>query len=66
MRQHSPKQQFREAQIIAAEHNMYVVDKGDAFLLYRKAERPVYIGRRSTVEALHSMVSRAAGLPTRK
>lgn len=66
MRQHTPKQQFREAQTIAAEHNMFVVDKGSAFLLYRKAERPVFIGKRSSASALRTLVCNAAGVPTRK
>lgn len=60
MRQHSPRQQFREAQLIAKDHGMFVVDKGDLFLLYRKAERPVFLGKRSSAEALHSLVTRCA------
>lgn len=66
MRQHTPRQQFREAQTIAAEHDMYVVEKGGVFLLFRKAERPVFVGKRSSVENLRSMVCKAAGVPTRK
>lgn len=62
MRQHTPRQQFKEALTIAAEHNMFVVDKGDSFLLYRKATRPVFIGKRSSTEALRRMVISAAGI----
>lgn len=60
MRQHTPKQQFREAQQLAADNGMFVVDKGDRFLLYRKAERPVYLGMRSSASALRALVSRCA------
>ena len=66
MRQHTPKQQFKEAQVIASEHNMFVVDKGDTFLLYRKATKPVFIGKRSSASALRSLVCTAAGITNRK
>lgn len=60
MRQDSGRQQFKQAQIIAREHNMFVVDKGDLFLLYRKADRPVFLGKRSTPAALRTLVTRCA------
>ena len=60
MRQHSPRQQFREAQQIATDHGMFVVDKGDRFLLFRKAERPIFLGMRASPSALRSFVSRCA------
>lgn len=60
MRQHTPRQQFKEAQSIAAEHNMFVVDKGDRFLLYRKAERPAFLGQRNSPAALRTLVLRCA------
>lgn len=61
MRTHSPQQQFREARQIAADHNMFVVDKGDHYQLYRKTPvRPVYLGKRSDAAAFRSFVSRCA------
>lgn len=61
MRTHSPQQQFKEARQIAADHNMFVVDKGDQFLLYRKTPtRPVYLGMRSNAAAFRSFVCKCA------
>lgn len=60
MRQHSQRQQFREAQQIASDHGMFVVDKGDRFLLYRKADRPIYLGMRTSASTLRSFVTRCA------
>ena len=60
MRQHSPRQQFKEAQQLAIDHGMFVIAKGDRFLLFRKAERPIYLGMRGSVSGLHSFVSRCA------
>lgn len=61
MRQHSPQQQFSEARQIAADHNMFVVDKGNRFLLYRKTPaRPVFLGMRTNASALRSLVCRCA------
>ena len=61
MRNHSPQQQFKEARQIAADHNMFVVDKGGRFLLYRKAPaRPVYLGMRADVAAFRSFVCKCA------
>lgn len=61
MRNHSPVQQFKEARQIAADHNMFVVDKGGRFLLYRKTPtRPVFLGQRTDVAAFRSFVCRCA------
>lgn len=61
MRQDSPRQQFRQAQIIATENGMFVVDKGDRFLLYRKSPmRPVFLGKTSSPDTLRSLVTRCA------
>ena len=61
MRTHSPTQQFKEARQIAVDHNMFVVDKGNHYLLYRKTPtRPVYLGKRSDAAALRSFVCRCA------
>ena len=61
MRNHSPTQQFKEARQIAADHNMFVVDKGGRFLLYRKTPaRPVYLGMRADAAAFRSFVCKCA------
>ncbi len=59
---HSPTQQFKEAQHLAKDHGMFVVDKGDRFLLYRKLpSRNVFLGMRSTVEAFRRFVASCVG-----
>lgn len=61
-RQHSGQQQFKEAQQLAKDHGMFVVDKGDRFLLYRKMpHRSVYLGMRSSVEAFRRFVASCVG-----
>ena len=61
-RQHSPLQQFKEAQQFAKDHGMFVVDKGNRFLLSRKLpHRNVYIGMRTSVEAFCRFVRECAG-----
>lgn len=61
MRTHSPQQQFKEARQIAADHNMFVVDKGDHYQLFRKApDKNVYLGKRSDASAFRTFVSRCA------
>lgn len=44
---------------------MYVVDKPDAFLLYRKAERPVFIARRRSAAAMRSLIRRCTNTTTK-
>lgn len=61
-RQHSGQQQFKEAQQLAKDHGMFVVDKGNRFLLYRKLpHRNIYIGMRSSAEAFRRFVESCAG-----
>ena len=61
MRRHTPKEQFREAFLTAKEHGMFVVDKGDRFLLYRVGTvRNVYLGMRSDPSAFLGLVKRCA------
>lgn len=60
-RLHTPLQQFKQACQIARDHGMFVVDKGDTFILYRKTPiRPVCLGKVSSAEALFRKVSRCA------
>lgn len=61
-RQHSAAQQFKEAAQLAKDHNMFVVDKGNRFLLYRKLpHRNLYLGMRSSVEDFCRFVAACAG-----
>lgn len=62
-RQHSPLQQFKEAQQLAADHGMFVVDKGTQFLLYRKMPtRNVFLGKRNSAAAFRLFVEQCAGV----
>lgn len=62
-RQHSPLQQFKEAQQLAKDHGMFVVDKGDRFLVYRRTPvRNMFLGKRSTAAALRLFVAQCAGV----
>lgn len=62
-RQHSPLQQFKEAQQLAKDHGMFVVDKGDRFLLYRKLPgRNVFLGKRNSAPAFRLFVAQCAGV----
>lgn len=60
-RQHNPLQQWKEAKQIASDYNMFIVEKGGQYLLYRKTPRPVLIGKRGSVEGIRSMVEKCAG-----
>lgn len=63
MRQHSPLQQFREAQQLAADHGMFVVNKVGRFLLYRRMPgRNVFLGRRNSAPAFRLFVEQCAGV----
>lgn len=60
-RLHTPLQQFKQACQIAKDHNMFVVDKGDRFIVYRKVPgRNVCLGECGSAEALFRKVSRCA------
>lgn len=72
MRRHTPLQQLREANQIARDHGMHVVecktrDRNGApsseFVLYRDLPdgRSTRIGMRSSVDGIRSLVIRAAG-----
>lgn len=51
---------IRQARKIAADHGMYVTDKGDHYRLFRKAERPIYLGMRANPSAMLTLVKRCA------
>lgn len=56
-----PVEQLHDAEQIARSHNMFVIRRGDRFLLFRRTRsRPVFLGARSEAAALRSLVSRCA------
>lgn len=60
-RQHTPQQQFKEALQIARDHNLFVVDKSGTYFVYRRTPiRNTFIGKRSTVSGLRTLVLKAA------
>lgn len=60
-RTRTPEERLQEARRLALENGMLVIQKGAAFLLYRRQiPRNTYIGTRSTPEALRALVRRAA------
>jgi hypothetical protein len=60
MTRHSPLKQFKQAKQIAQDHGLFIVDKPGDYRLYRKmALRIVFIGKRSTPEALYTLVCKA-------
>lgn len=60
-RRHTPQQQFKEAQQIARDHGLFVVEKPGEFLLYRRTPgHNTLVGKRSTVAGLRSLVGKAA------
>lgn len=60
-RVHSPKAQFDQAAQIARENGMFIVRRGDAYLLYRSTGvRPAYLGKCGTADALFRKVHRCA------
>lgn len=58
-----PRQVLREAHQIARDHGCFVSEKKDSrgttYLLYRKTEPPTYVGKRTSIQGLHSMVCKA-------
>lgn len=66
-RQHNPLQQWKEAQHIARDYNMFIVEKDGQYLLYRKlAGRPLYLGKRGSVAGIRTLVEKCAGSKTEK
>lgn len=64
-RQHNTFQQWKEAKQIASDYNMFIVERGEQYLLYRKSPRPVYIGKRGSVEGIRALVEKCAGSTTK-
>jgi len=68
-RQHSPLYPFSEVHKLAQDHGMFVVVKGDHYLLYRRMpDRNVFLGKRSSAPAFRLFVEQCAGVhrPRRK
>ena len=49
-----------DAKATARAHNMFLSLSGGRFRLFRCAHRPVFLGERGNVKALHTLVSRCA------
>lgn len=61
MGQTTPATQFEEAKSIARAHNMFAVDKGDRYILFRRAApRPIYLGARTDPAEFRRFVARCA------
>lgn len=57
MVRHSPRQQLKEAKQIADDYGCFVREKGGIFLVFRRMhDRAVFLGKRSTPEALRTFV----------
>ena len=58
----TPEEHLRDARRISREHNMFVLSRGNALLLYRRtgSERSAFLGRTADAKALHSLVKRCA------
>lgn len=63
-RQHNPLQQWKEAQQIARDYNMFIVEKDEQYLLYRKYPKPTFIGKRGSVEGIRVLAEKCAGSTT--
>lgn len=63
-RQHNPLQQWKEAKQIASDYNMFIVEKDEQYLLYRKYPKPTFIGKRGSVEGIRVLVEKCAGSET--
>lgn len=60
-RRHTPQQQFKQAQQIAQDHGLFVVDKAGTYFVYRRTPiHNTFVGKRSTVSGLHTLVCKAA------
>jgi hypothetical protein len=60
-RRHTPLNAFKQACEIAQANNMFVVDKGGHFLVYRKTPaRNVCIAECRSTDALYAKVNRCA------
>lgn len=58
----TPEEHLSDARRIAREHNMFVLSRGNALLLYRRTggERSALLGRCASAAALRSLVQRCA------
>lgn len=70
-KRHDPLQQYREAQQIARDYGMFIVEKPDSekvrYLVYRRTTpRNVFLGFRGSVEGLRKFVESCSSQPTRR
>ena len=58
-KRHTPQEQFRQAQTIAKEHGLFVVEKAGIYQLFRRmVTRNVFLGKSGTPDGLHRLVCR--------
>jgi hypothetical protein len=63
MRYHSGIQKWKEIQTMTSEHNMFVLERSDGYIVYRKTEKGnVRLGRRRYIDDLHKFVKKLAGI----
>lgn len=61
MGQSAPLKHLGDVEQIARAHNMFVVMKGEHYLLYRRTRKhPVFLGSRGDAAAFRRLVSRCA------
>lgn len=60
-RRHTPQEQFRQAKQIAADHGMFVIERGGAYQVYRQhPDKNIFLGKRSSAEGLRQLVAKLA------
>ncbi|HLO65297.1 MAG TPA: hypothetical protein VK165_20230 [Azonexus sp.] len=61
-RRHTPIEQYRQAQLIAKDHNLLISERAAGrYMLFRKTPgKPAYLGRTSGADGLYRLVSRFA------
>jgi hypothetical protein len=59
----NPRQVLKEARQIAQDHNCFVAERQNGgsttYMLFRKTEPPTFVGKRTSIAGLHSMVRKA-------
>lgn len=62
---YSDSQKFHEAKQIAKDSGMFITDKHDEYFLYRQMDvRPVFLGKRRSVDGIRQLVVKCAGQKT--
>lgn len=61
-RRHTPIEQYRQAKLIASDHNLLISERAAGrYMLFRKTQaKPVYLGQTSGAGGLFRLVSKFA------